>query len=217
MKKLLWLCVLLSVSAFAEEQAKPEPLDDAFMGFHPMVLVSNGTTLYAYHMPKYAKPNDVQLLYAVSAPAGVTYLVRDADLVTIKPEPFNLQRLLRGQAISLKADVYMGHFERGGMLTHPAQQIEFDEKLYMRKLEDLKPPSTKRVYDQVELNRSAHILMHRIEAKPSFDHVVLVIDKQNCSLEFNTRSLVPKAGELLGRMLFCGSLKPLYYEANDFK
>ncbi|MCH2056343.1 MAG: hypothetical protein MK214_06965 [Thalassotalea sp.] len=68
-------------------------------------------------------------------------MVRDNPLVTIKPEKFNLQRMIRGQEFVVKTDVYIGHFEREGMLMYEGVPITLAEQLFVRQLTDLQEAS----------------------------------------------------------------------------
>ena len=220
MNKLLSLLMvaMLPLSVFAEEPEQPKPLDPAYMGTHGMVLVSKSSTLYAYHMATYEKPHDAQILYKISSKMSpVTFLVKDADLVTIKPKPFNLQRLMRGESLTLVADVYMGHFERGGMLTYEGVEINFDEQLYLRMLDDIEASSTRHKYDSVPLGKKERILIHQLKKAPSFDHLVLLYEDLSCMTDLVMGSAVPGQNQLLNRLMFCGSMKPLYYETQDFQ
>lgn len=215
--KLLLLIFLFASYAIAEEK-QPSPLDPSYMGEHGMVLFSQESTLYASNMPTYSKPHDAQLVYKVTTnPKIVTYLVRDADLVTIKPKPFNLQRLLRGEQMTISAEVYSGHFQRLGSLMYPEVEISFDEQLYVRKLDNVEPAGLRQTYDSIDLGGKGRILVHRIKAAPSYDHLVLVYDKLSCITEFFASAYVPPANELHSRLSYCGSLKPLYYEERDFR
>lgn len=212
---LLLLTFLLQAEQSTDTTAKPT--ERKHEGSHGMVLMAAGSTLYASLMPQYAKPHDVQLVYSVSAEnPAVVYLTKDAELVTIRPEPFNLQRLLRGESVTLKADIYLGHYRRGGMLTHPNQEITFDEQLYKRSLKDLPKPDKVQIYDQIVL-RDDRILIHQIQKAPSYDHLVLVQGGNSCFTEFKMRDAVPDESELLRRLSFCGPLKSLYYDAAKYK
>lgn len=218
--KLLFLLAFMSASAMAQEEEapKPEPLDPGYMGVHGMVVVNAGSKLFASHMPLYHKPHDAQIIYKLeSKNPELTYLVRDADLVTIKPKPFNLQRLIRGEEVKTVVDVYMGHFERGGMKTYEGIEVTLSEQVYLRMLADIENASIKRTYDSVEIGRGNRLLVHQIQSSPSFDHLVLFYENVNCVTEFNTSSPVPSQGELINKLSFCGSMKPLYYETQDFR
>ncbi|MFT5677178.1 MAG: hypothetical protein ACI808_003130 [Paraglaciecola sp.] len=221
MKKTLLLVTILLFSSMVlaeEDTAEPQPLDPAYMGLHGMVLMNNGSNLFASHLPTYNKPHDVQIIYSIDvSDAALLFLIRDADMVTIKPKPFNLQRLMRGESFTVKADVYMGHFEREGMLTYENMDIEFDEQLYLRMLDDPQNSHFRQTYDSVMLRNNQRILVHQIQKSPSYDHLVLLYDDVNCMTQFGTTSAVPSQSELNNKITFCGSLKPLYYETQDFQ
>lgn len=219
MRKLL-LCALFlifSLTVFAEDK-DPEPLDPEYEGIHGMVLINNGSSLYASHLPLYHKPHDAQIIYKIEArDNALVYLVRDADLVTIKPEKFNLQRLMRGERLTVKADVYLGHFEKEGSLTYEQVQITFSNLEYLRMLEPSAKPVAKQVYDSVPLKGTARLLVHQIQGAPSYDQILLVYQDISCITEFFTSTPVPDENRLISRLSFCGSMKPLHYETADFK
>lgn len=215
--------ILLALLTFAtvaqeDEKAPSPPLDPDYEGTHGMVMVNNNATLYVSHLPLYNKPHDAQIIYKVSvAEPHVRYLVRDADLVTIKPEPFNLQRMMRGEVFSITADVYTGHFERGGMKTYESVTVNLNEQLYFRALKDLPPSNNTQEYDSIPLGSNKRMLVHKIQSRPSYDHLVLFHENVNCVTTLHTSSAVPRQGEILNRLTFCGSMKPLYYETRDFQ
>jgi hypothetical protein len=221
MKKTLLLATILLFSSMVlaeEEAAEAQPLDSAYMGMHGMVLMNNGSNLFASHLPTYNKPHDVQIIYSIDIPdAALLYLIRDAHMVTIKPKPFNLQRLMRGESFTVKADVYMGHFEREGMLTYENMDITFEEQLYLRLLDKPQNSHVRQTYDSVMLKNNQRILVHQIQKSPSYDHLVLLYEGVNCVTQFGTSSAVPNQSELNTKISTCGSLKPLYYETQDFQ
>lgn len=220
MKKIVvFLIVILGqFYVFAEEEtAELPPIDPAYMGVHGMVLVSHTSSIYASHLPLYHKPHDVQLLYKLeNKDLSLLQLVRDAELVTIKPKPFNLQQLMRGEKMTIMADVYMGHFERDGSLVYENMPLNFAKLLYVRDFSDIDESSKKQEYDMVELSKSNRIYVHRIQKAPSYDHLIHIDLNAGCLAKFSTSSAVPNENELLYKFLNCGTMKPLYYETEDF-
>ncbi|KXJ55745.1 MAG: hypothetical protein AXW17_04150 [Colwellia sp. Phe_37] len=219
MKKLfMGILILLSQISFAEEEAKElPPLDPAYMGVHGMALFTQGSSIYASHMPLYHKPHDVQLLYKLdNKNLALLQTIRDGDLITIKPQPFNLQRLMRGEKMVLNVDLYSGHFERDGMLVYENIPMTFDKKLYVRSLDDIEPSSNKQAYDVVSLRQNYKLYIHRISQAPSYDHIIGIDIEAGCLNRFNTSSPVPKRSELQYKFLNCGTMKPLYFETKDF-
>ena len=216
---LLSILLLVSQVSFAEDEVKElPPLDPGYMGIHGMVLVTQGSSIYASHLPLYNKPHDVQLLYKLdNNDLAVLQTVRDSQFITIKPKPFNLQRLMRGEKMVIQADLYAGHFERGGMLVYKNISLSFDKQLYVRAFDDIKPSSTKQEYDVVSLQGNYKLYIHRIQQAPSFDHILGVDLVSGCLGRFNTSSPVPKETELQYKFINCGTIKPLYFETEDFQ
>ncbi len=213
------LFVSLTQVSFAEEEVKKlPPLDPAYVGIHGMVLVTQGSSIFASKLPRYNKPHNVQLLYKLdNNDLSVLQTVRDSQFITIKPKPFNLQRLMRGEKMVIKADLYAGHYNRGGMLVYKDISLAFDKQLYVRSLDDLKPSSKKQEYDVVSLKQNYKIYIHKIQQAPSFDHILAVDLVAGCLGRFNTSSAVPNETELQYKFINCGTIKPLYYEAKDFE
>lgn len=221
--KRVWVLLMLFAFAsqgFAQDESPekaPEPLDPAYEGIHGMVVFNNASALYASHLPLYRKPHNAQLIYKIEAKdPALIFLVRDADMVTIKPEKFNLQRLMRGEELTVKADVYIGHFERGGSRIYEQVELTFSKQIYLRMLEDLGEPTTAQIYDEVELKKGLRILVHQIQGSPSYDHLILLYQNIGCITQVDTGKAVPTEQTLINRLSFCGSMKPLYYETQDF-
>ena len=220
MKKVLFsLLFLLSQVSFAEDGVKKlPPLDPGYMGVHGMVLVTHGSNIYASHLPLYNKPHNVQLLYQLdNNDLALLQTVRDSQLITIKPKSFNLQRLMRGEKMVIEADLYAGHFERDGMLVYDNISLSFDKQLYVRTFDDIKPSSTKQEYDVVSLRKNYKFYIHRIQQAPSFAHILGVDLEAGCLSRFKTSSPVPKEIELQYKFINCGTIKPLYFETEDFQ
>ncbi len=221
MKALIISLFFTMFSSYSVAESAPEelpPLDPAYVGVHGMVLMNKASTIFAYHLPLYHKPHDVQLLYKLDVKnVALVHLVRDNDMVTIKPKPFNLQRLMRGEKVALEADIYIGHFERDGMLVYENMTLNFAKQLYMRKLDDISPSSNNQEYDVVSYRKNNKIYIHRIQQAPSFDHLIHIDVNAGCLPKFNTSSAVPKRTELQYKFLNCGTMKPFYFETEDFK
>lgn len=220
MRYFLYLIIFISASfqVLAYEEKEQLPLDPAYVGIHGMVLVAHASRIYASHLPLYHKPHDVQLVYKIeSKEIPFLNLIRDADLVTIKPREFNLQRLIRGEKMTIVADVYRGHFERESELIFKDKAIVFEKQLYVRELKDLAKPSLWQEYDVINVGKTERIYIHKIAQPPSFDHLLLVDLEGACLQKFKTSVMVPKESELHYKFLNCGTMKPLYYETEDFK
>mgnify|MGYP003385860765 FL=1 len=220
MKKIILATFLFIVnsSSFAYEEAKElPPLDASFMGEHNMVLVSQSSTIYASVMTTYNRPSNVQLLYKIENKSlALLQTVRDGRLTTIKAKPFNLQRLMRGEKMEIIVDLYSGHFARDGMLVYENIPLTFAKLVYVRELDDIKDSSNQQEYDVIDLKKSYKIYIHKIQRAPSFAHMLHIDLEAGCLTRFRTSSPVPKENELLYKFLNCGTMKPLYYENEDF-
>lgn len=210
--------IFLSQISFAEDDVKElPPLDPAYMGIHNMVLFAQGSSIYASNMPSYEKPHDVQLLYKLdNNDLAVLQSVRDGDLITIKPKPFNLQRLMREERVVINVDLYAGHFERDGMLVYEDIPMVFEKQIYMRTFDDITPASRRQEYDVVSLQKNIKIYIHKISQAPSFNHIISIDQQAGCLAKFNTSAKVPKETELQYKFVNCGTMKPLYFETEDF-
>ncbi|NQZ81860.1 MAG: hypothetical protein HRT52_12675 [Colwellia sp.] len=221
MNKIILLITLLlfSTVGLAKEEVKElPPLDPKYMGHHNLVLFNKGSAIYASHLVSYAEPNNVQILYKLNVQdIALIQLVRDADLVTIKPEVFNLQRMMRGEKFEIKADIYLGHFKRGGMLTYKDMTITFHKKLYHRVMENLEQSNTRQKYDVVQLPRKERILVHKIQFPPSYAQIIYLADDVSCITNFTSSKAVPTPQEVYYKLTYCGAMKPMYYETEDFK
>ena len=214
---LLATLLLACSSAFAEEELPP-PLDPEYMKAYDMILVSKGTTLYAYPIPGYEKPHNQQIIYKISTKTNsIRFLVRDADLVTARAKPFNLQRLMRNEEFDVTMDIYMGHFDRGGMKIHSEALMTFDELLYHRTFDEIQPSSGEHVYDKVKVGTNEFILVHRLKEKPTFDNLILFDDMKSCITDFRTGSPTPNMMQIFSRLTLCGPMKPMYYETELYQ
>jgi len=221
MKKLLIfvLCTFFSFTCYAKAEVKElPPLDPSFMGSHNMALVSYSSTIYATLMTTYDRPSNIQLFYKIeNKDLALLQTVRDGHLTTIKTKPFNIQRLMRGEKMVVMVDLYAGHFDRDGMLVYENIPLTFAKKLYVRELDDIKESSSIQEYDVVSLNKNYKVYIHKIQQKPSFSHLLHIDLEAGCLMRFRTSSAVPKETELQYKFLNCGTMKPMYFETEDFQ
>lgn len=217
---ILFTLSLLTFSHLASAEEEPKelpPLNPKYMGVHGMKLFNKGSSVYASHMLSLETPKNVQILYKLDInELSLLQLVKDADLVTIKPEAFNLQRLMRGEEVQVKADVYMGHYKKEGMLTFPDMTIVFDKKLFVKVIDKPEESNKKHKYDVVQMPNNERILIHQIQQAPSYEHLIYLSDDVNCMTNFTASSAVPKENEIHYKLTYCGAMKPLYYNAEEF-
>ncbi|MGJ8691172.1 MAG: hypothetical protein ACSHW0_01675 [Thalassotalea sp.] len=220
-RSLLLTCLFYSFFVFAEDEAEIElpPVDPAYNAIHPMVLVNKGSTIFAYYLSGYEKPSDVQLLYKLSVKnVALVQLVRDADLVIVKPEKFNLQHLMRGEKLAVSAEVYIGDYRTDGTIVYENVVLEFDKLLYARELNELEESNKKQTYEAISYNsKSDRLYLHHIQQAPSYAQLLHVDLTASCRNSFNASSAVPKESELLYKFINCGTLTPLYFDAGAYQ
>lgn len=85
-------------------------------GIHGMVVLQVENQLIASHLPFPAGKHAHQIVLQISSdmPELVQQALKEKRLVTLEPQPFALKDLQQGKLISFNAQVYLGHFERGG-------------------------------------------------------------------------------------------------------
>lgn len=121
MKVLLNLILLsfLSSSAYAIE------------AIHGMVLFGQDK-LMAYHLPMFHKIHSKQIvLELVTSPELKTELSerqQNGELLTFVPVPFDLEKFLASPH-ALTGDIYLGHFEKDGVVIHESITLNVKEIL----------------------------------------------------------------------------------------
>lgn len=85
-------------------------------GIHGMVLLQVDDQLIASHLPFPTGKHAHQIVLQVSGelPDQVLQALTTKSLVTLEPQPFALKDLQQGKLKTFNAQVYLGHFERGG-------------------------------------------------------------------------------------------------------
>ena len=216
----LFISIIFCTSSLVNAEEPPElpPLNPKYEAEHAMVLVNKGSSVYAINIPSFELPYDVHVMYKVDV-SDIPFLDlgRDAELVTVKSKPFNIQRLMRGEEITITADVYNGDYRRDGSLVYENRTIEMSKLLYARELDDLAESSQWQEYDLITLKENERIYIHKISQAPSYNHLIFVDLANACLQKFRTSKRVPKESELTYKFINCGTLKPLYFDSEDLK
>lgn len=219
--RLLLTLLLVTLSGFAaaeEEKVELPPVDPAYNAEHPMALVNQGSSIIAINLPSYNSPDDVQVVYKIGNPdVALLNFVRNAELITVKPQAFNIQHLMRGEEITIITDIYEGDYQQGGSLIYSKKELELSKQLYARDLKDLSESSQWQDYDMINLGGSERIYIHKIQQAPSYNHLIFVDLVNACMQKLRTSKRVPAENELTYKFINCGTLKPLYYNADDFR
>lgn len=201
-------------------QAKSVHNEHSLMGSHGMVLISHPKEgLFVSHLPLYKAPHNYQVIYKVQIPESEQVVnLTNENIVTILPERFDLARLISGERFSIKADIYQGHFERGGQLKFTTE-ITFTKAILIAKVT---PTFTQdsAVFYQIPISKKSSIFAHKIQSSPSFDAIGF---SENNNRSDNVEMKVCDRADrfnkqLIKKMLIaCELVDVKYIETQDFK
>ena len=144
------------------------------LAIHGMLLFGESTT-YISHLPMFHVPHDYQLLAQVdlsdltnsSTLAKYQQAKQTSVHFTIVPKPMDLTKVIDGTITSFPADIYQGHFERGGTLIGPAM-VTVKDQLMKNKIVKTKGPSL----DFLSFGQSGeYYLIHVIAGQPTYDAI----------------------------------------------
>ncbi|MBV2127616.1 hypothetical protein [Arsukibacterium indicum] len=164
----LILLIIIPSPAFTAEH------QHSYIGSHGMVLFAADDILLASHLPLYQPPHNYQLIYQITLPPtehqAVLATLHDKQQMTILPQQFDLQQLINGNSITIKASVYHGHFERGGSVWFDEVPVNFARRLYFRPITQ-SAPINEAHYDVLKIKQN-YFLIHQIAAKPGYDQIL---------------------------------------------
>jgi hypothetical protein len=144
---------------------------------------------------------------------------------TIEPELFILPDKIQSRG-SFKANLYRGHFERGGIKIADSIKIKISTIIYFKKFDETEKKLTNSAY-LLFGNGKEQFAVHQISNKPDFEQIILVktgLRKNNCDTAIfselndpvgiggNTIPIKTNSGE--ANLIL---LKQLYLEFDDLK
>lgn len=206
-------------------------------GSHGMVLVTDGTELYASHLPLYVIPHDYQLVYLLESTHKAKLLERltttqlteteegkilrfQQNMVTLLPAKFDLNRLINGESFEIDAQFFSGHFERGGEKWFKEENLKFVRQVYKRSMTN--NAATAKSIDAgwhtlTASNSETQLFIFPIKTSPSFDAIVLGTNCSNTSRPLLASfGGVPDLAKLEEAFSVCDSSQVLYFETQDF-
>ncbi|MBU1312148.1 MAG: hypothetical protein KKE30_21700 [Gammaproteobacteria bacterium] len=211
--KMLLSILLLGLPLLLAAQT---PHQHDYTGSHGMLLFAANDSLLVSHLPLYRPPHDYQLVYEVALPADIQPAVLAAlqqhKLLTLLPADFDLRRMINASAFSVNADIYLGHFERGGERWLNGIAVTFSRQLYQRRLPAVNKPADNGSYTAIS-QHGQMFLLHQIGTPPGYDHILKVSAlPQNLQFNHNTPE------QILGLIQQQGiEVQQLYLETQDFQ
>ena len=149
---------------------------------HGMLIFGNKVT-YASHLPMFHHPHDYQVVMKVSftitpqhaAQVYESLKAKGETLFTIAPELMDLTKVMDGTIPQFKADLFIGHFERGGKKLGKVT-VKVEKFLVNTKLD---PASAEQNKFIIFGEAGEYFAAHVINGKPSFDAVLKVTQPLN--------------------------------------
>ena len=181
--------LLVSFTASALPTRAPEPAST-----HGM-LVFGTSKIYLSHLPMYHRPHDRQVIFEVEldGPGAAAYLTSkqtSAETVyTIEPESFVLGDMI-DDPTSFKADLYRGHFERGGTKIADGVTVKITKVVAAWRLTATATRPANGSFFMIG-NADEQFMLHTITAKPNFDQVMAVAARPELVALLAQQPMVP--------------------------
>jgi hypothetical protein len=179
MKKYLLLyvlCILVSTYTYAQHDHAAMSADKA--STHGM-LIFGTNKIYASHLPMFRTPHNYQIILelALDAKAQQKFIADQKQnpqytTYTIEPEKFVLPDMV-GKKGTFKANLYRGHFERGGIKIADSITIKIVEVVYLKKFDAAATKQTEANFI-VFGNSKEQFAIHQISNKPDFEQILQV-------------------------------------------
>ncbi len=173
MRLALLACLTIASASPAARAADPTAV-------HGM-LVFGTNAVFLSHLPMFHSPHDYQVLLEAGLPeAARATLAADRaasgePVYSLVPRPFSLPLLSTGALRAFTADIYRGHFERGGTRILRGVAVRVESVLLFEKL-DPSTPITKNYFGWLVRDphpvTSAHFVLHKVDHRGTFDQVV---------------------------------------------
>lgn len=168
MKTLIAFLLTMTLNAEAQHHHHDRP------SVHGMLMMGH-QTVYLSHLPMFHAPHDYQAIFEAKLDPESERLFHEAQkahpevtVFTLVPEAFVLPDMA-AKPRPFKAQIYLGHFERGGTLLKSKVTVTLTQVLYFKKF----VPGAKQGKGQLLFGSESELfLAHQIEAKPDFDQIV---------------------------------------------
>lgn len=193
------------------------------IGYHGMVMITDGTSLYASHLPLYRAPHDFQLIYQIESQYQQQLIaqLQNGKTITLLPNKFDLNRLVNGEGFTIPTQLYLGHFERGGTKWQLDQTFTFKQQSYKRQLSNLAANQAKTINHQWQkLTTKAagkNFYVYQIQTAPSLDAIVLTHQCNGDKTQLKQAPKVLNQQQIMRHFADCDKAKIVYFETRDFE
>jgi hypothetical protein len=179
MKKQYYLIVVFAficTTTFAQHDHAAMSTDKA--STHGM-LIFGTDKIYASHLPMFHSPHNYQIIIELMLDnAAKQKFIADQKLhpefttYTIEPEKFVLPDMINAKG-SFKANVYRGHFERGGIKIADGINIKITNIIHFKKF-DANAAKQSEANFLVFGTSKEQFAIHQISNKPDFEQILQV-------------------------------------------
>lgn len=174
MKNFLYFMVL----SFGFLQAQHHTVTSDKPATHGMSIMGT-STVYASHLPMFHSPHDYQIILELEFDTTTKKRYTDDQknnplytIYTIEPEKFILPDMMNHPK-PFQANLYRGHFERGGIKIASDITITIKKVVYFAKIDPKAIPNTTSDYI-VFGNEKEQFLSHKITSRPDFDQIIQI-------------------------------------------
>lgn len=174
--KLFVTLFFIVLPILSNSQQKHTALTSENPSTHGMLIFGKGK-IYAYHLPMFHTPHDYQIILELELEGTSKDLFvkdqrdhMDYGTYTIEPETFVLPQMI-AKGNSFMADLYRGHFERGGELLISKVKVVIKEVLFYDKFNSTQEKSASSNFILFG-NEKEQFMAHLLTSKPDFDQLI---------------------------------------------
>jgi hypothetical protein len=196
------------------------------------MLIFGTEKIYASHLPLFHAPHNYQIILELELDKTAKQkFIKDQQqhpeftTYTIEPERFILPDKINSKG-NFKANLYRGHFERGGVKIADSISIKIVAVIYFKKFDSAEVRPADAAY-LLFGNSKEQFAVHQISNKPDFEQIIhLKADLQKSKLEtvifsvtnnpvgVSSNNIIVKMN---GKQADITLLKQLYLEFDDLK
>jgi hypothetical protein len=221
------LFVFISANIFAQHDHAVISTDKA--STHGM-LIFGADKIYASHLPMFRSPHNYQIIIElvldkVAKQKFIAYqkLHPEFTTYTIEPERFILPDMINAKG-SFKANLYRGHFERGGIKIGDSIKIKIQNIIYFKKFDATAVKQTEANF-LVFGTCNEQFAIHQISNKHDFEQILQVkvgVSKLETVSFSTSNNPVGVSGNIITVIINNKNtditfLKQLYLEFDDLK
>lgn len=143
------------------------------------MLIFGTQTIYASHLPLFHAPHNYQVILELELDkAAKEKFIKDQQLhpefttYTFEPESFILADKINSKG-SFRANLYRGHFERGGVKIADSISIKITAVIFFKQFDPAEPRRANAAYFLFG-NGKEQFAVHQISNKPDFEQIIQV-------------------------------------------